>query len=131
MRTSSNILLQNRVDELSQILIDIECLNMNDEYTNAFIEMCLYRGWRKLTEVHKSQMINISSVNSGAVLFLATQGKMVGLHMLERLSVVDDEQVRIKAVVMIIENGVKASRNKIDLIVAAAKDSKGLFEGID
>lgn len=122
-------LYQKRVKELELITLEIMRLKLSEEWKEVFTHLCLYRGWITLKNTQKSQMMNIAAIDSHAVKYLAKQSKKVGLNMLEDLSVkIEDEKVRLKAVQLIINKGVKPSKNELDLIIATAKSTNTLFD---
>ncbi len=130
MTSTQYKLLLNRTTELASIADTIQSLNASEEWTEIFTNMCFYRGWVRIKNKHLSQMKNVSSCNSEAVLHLATYGKKVGLDMLEVLSAqIPDEQTRLKAVQLILSKGVKPSKNELDSIVAEAENTRSLFDG--
>lgn len=118
-----------RNTELLLMLEQIEALNLSQEWTIIFSDLCSRRGFRVLRDSNLSQMLNISNVNSPVIKYLAAQDKAAGLNMLEDLSIkIIDEPTRLKAVQLIMQNGIKPSRNEIDLIIATAKGTPSLFD---
>jgi len=129
MTSTQHELHWRRTTELADIAEEIENLKLTDDWIEVFTKLCFYRGWQKLTEQHLSQIENIASINSEAVLHLSRYGKKVGLSMLEDLSVkIPDEQTRLKAVQLIINKGVKPSKNELDAIIAEAESTRSLFD---
>jgi len=111
------------------ILEEIAALNISQEWIKIFTSLCLDRGFRKIDSTHISQMKNIAAINSDAVTYLALQDKRAGLHTLEDLSIkIADEETRLKAVQLIMDKGIKPSKNELDLIIATAKSIHSLFE---
>ena len=132
MTSTQHQLHWKRTTELAEIADIIESLKLSDEWTEIFTEICFHRGWITLKEQHLSQMDNIDSINSKAVLHLAKYGKKVGLNMLEVLSVqIPDEQTRLKAVQLIINKGVKPSKDELDAIMVEVGRTGSLFGGQD
>ena len=129
MTTTQKTLWNLRIKELLNIGDEIEKLYISDEWITLFTRMAFYRGWVRLNENHKNQIVNIAMTNSKAVLFLAQQGKKVGLSMLERLSLVEDEHIRLKAVAHIIAHGISGDSKKgLELIIASATNKPSLFD---
>jgi hypothetical protein len=129
MTTTQKALWTKRIRELLNIGDEIEKLYISDEWIELFTHMAFYRGWVRLTQGHKNQIVNIAMTNSKAVLFLAQQGKKVGLSMLERLSLIEDERIRLKAVGHIIAHGITGdSKNGLELIIASATNRPNLFD---
>ncbi len=111
------------------ILEEIAALNISQEWIKIFTSLCLDRGFRKIDSTHISQMKNIAAINSDAVTYLALQDKRAGLHTLEDLSIkIADEETRLKAVQLIMDKGIKPSKNELDLIIATAKSTPSLFD---
>lgn len=122
-------LYKKRKKELKLIALNINELPISDEWIEIFTRLCLYRGWVVLNKTQQLQMINIATINSNAIRYLAQQGKKVGLNILEDLSVkIVDEKTRLKAVQLIMDKGVKPSKNDLDLIISTAKNTKSLFD---
>jgi len=129
MTKTQKTLWNLRIKELLNIGDEIEKLYISDEWITLFTRMAFYRGWVRLNENHKNQIVNIAMTNSKAVLFLAQQGKKVGLSMLERLSLVEDEHIRLKAVAHIIAHGISGDSKKgLELIIASATNKPSLFD---
>ena len=129
MTTIQKTLWNLRIKELLNIADEIEKLYISDEWITLFTRMAFYRGWVRLNENHKNQIVNIAMTDSKAVLFLAQQGKKVGLSMLERLSLVEDEHIRLKAVAHIIAHGISGDSKKgLELIIASATNKPSLFD---
>jgi len=131
MTTEQYNLYNKRKRELKLIAVHINDLNLSDEWIEIFTHLCMYRGWVKLNQMQQSQMMNIATIDSSSIKYLAQQGKKVGLNMLEDLSVkIEDERIRLKAVQLIMDKGVKASKNDLDLIISTAKGVKSLFDEV-
>lgn len=118
-----------RQKEWITILDKIGSLDIDIQWIKIFTSICLDRGFRSIDNIQTSQMQNIAVINSDAVTYLALQDKRAGLHTLEDLSIkIADEETRLKAVQLITNQGIKTSRNEIDLIIAAAKSTPSLFD---
>ena len=129
MTTTQKTLWTKRIRELLNIGDEIEKLYISDEWIELFTHMAFYRGWVRLTQGHKDQITNIALTNSKAVLFLAQQGKKVGLSMLERLSFIDDEDIRLKSVGYIMAHGIHGdSKKELELIINSARKQPNLFD---
>lgn len=133
MDSSQLEIFVTRQKEWISILDQIAALQISPEWVEVFTVICLNRGFRKLDDAQLGQMMNIATVNSPAIAYLARhQGKIVGLHTLEHLSVmISDEPTRLKAVMLIVDKGVKPSRNELDLIIARAKNTPSLFDEVN
>lgn len=122
-------IFDNRLNEWSSMLDQIGFLNISDKWITIFTTLCLDRGFRSLNEIQITQMENIAGVDSEAVTYLSLQDKRAGLNMLEDLSVkVEDEKTRLKAIQLILEKGIKPSKNELDLIIHTATSIKNLFD---
>lgn len=118
-----------RQKEWITILDKIGAIDIDIEWVKIFTSICLDRGFRNIDNIQISQMKNIAAINSDAVTYLALQDKRAGLHTLEDLSIkIENEETRLKAVQLIINQGIKTSRNELDLIIAAAKSAPSLFD---
>ena len=104
-------------------------MEISDEWAEIFTRLCLDRGFRHIDGDKLAQMQQIADTDSKAVAWLAQQDKRAGLEMLERLSVkVTDEQLRAKAVQVMLTHGIKQSKRELDLIIAAAGNTPNLFD---
>jgi len=117
MIMEQKIMFTQKSRELVTIGDEIAKLNLLHEWIILFTKIAYSRGWVSVDEMQKSQMLNIATVNSQAVLFLANQGKKVGLSLLERLSTeLKEERMRLKAVSHILKHGVKDSKKTLEII---------------
>lgn len=119
----------HRQKEWVFILDTIGAIDIDIQWVKIFTSIFLDRGFRKIDGTQISQMKNIAAINSDAVTYLALQDKRAGLQTLEDLSIkIEDERTRLKAVQLIMDKGIKPSRNELDLIIAAAKSTPSLFD---
>jgi len=116
-------LYEKRTEQMRSIATKIETLPISEEWVKRFTHLCFYRTWFTLNKTQQSQMINIATTDSKAVIYLLEEHfKKVGLEKLERISIeLQDEQSRVKAMQYILENGAKKARNYIDLLIAEQK----------
>ena len=122
-------IFNGRKQEWTAMLEQIHYLNISEKWQIIFTSLCLDRGFRSLSELQLSQMEKISSTDSEAITYLAKQDKKAGLHILEDLSIkIEDEQIRLKAVQLILEKGIKPSKNELNLIIKTATNMKTLFD---
>jgi hypothetical protein len=106
-------------------------LNLSLKWTVLFSEMIVNtHSWKKITNEQKEQMKNISITNSEAVFYLANKKKLVGLSLLEELSIrVTNERQRLKAVELIVNNGgVTKNKKALEVIFNQAFTEKNLFD---
>lgn len=129
MTKGQKALWTKRIRELLKMANDIEALNLSDEWIDVFTTIGFYRGWININKLQKSQIKNISSVNSEAVLYLAEKGKIVGLSLLEKLSTeIQEEDKRLYAVNLIIKYGVKESKKELEILFNKSISEKTLLD---
>lgn len=108
---------------------EISKLNISNDWQETLLDLCYSRGIKSLNERRKERLTNIGQVNSRAIYQLSQFGKKVGLETLEYLSIeINSEELRKKAVSIILEKGVKPSKNELACIVSEAKHQKNLFD---
>jgi len=131
MTKGQKALWLKRIKELLKMADEVEKLNLSNEWIDVFTTIGFYRGWVCIGENQKSQISNIASINSEAVLYLAQKGKVVGLSLLEQLSTeIKEEDKRLYAVNLIIKQGVKESKKSLELLFNQAITEKTLLDFI-
>lgn len=129
MTKGQKALWAKRIRELLKMANEIEALNLSEEWTEVFTTIGFYRGWIHINELQKSQIKNTSSINSEAVLYLSQKGKVVGLSLLEKLSIeIQEEDKRLYAVNLIIKYGVKESKKELEILFNKSISEKTLLD---
>jgi len=103
----------------TKIITTIHNLPISHEWKKVFAKICTERTWYQLSPVQQSQMINIANINSSAIKFLMREHrKKAGLALIEKISVeIFTEGDRQKAMLAILDKGVKVARKNIDLLI--------------
>ncbi len=115
---------------LTQIsdLKKISTLRMSHEWREALSNIHLDRGFKQMDGEMLYMMGVVGASKSEALLHLAKEGKSVGVNLLFRIEEALKSERKIQAVViLIIEDGVKKSRNAVDLILADGEPTANLF----
>ena len=108
---------------------EVEKLNLSNEWTNTITSMFVNRAYINVSKKQRTQIKNIATTNSEAVLYLADQGKRVGLSLLEKLSIeIEDEDKRLYAVNLLIKYGVKESKKALEIIFNHSISEKTLLD---
>jgi len=108
---------------------EVEKLDLSNEWTNTITSMFVNRAYISVSTRQKEQIENIATTNSKAVLYLADKGKLVGLSLLEKLSVeLDSEAKRLNAVQLILNHGVKESKKYLEIIFNQSISEKTLLD---
>ena len=129
MTKGQKALWTKRIRELLQMADEVEKLNLSDDWIDVFTTIGFYRGWVRIGKNQKSQIKNIATINSEAVLYLAQKGKVVGLSLLEKLSTeIHEEDKRLYAVNLIIKHGVKESKKALEIIFNQKLSEKTLLD---
>lgn len=108
---------------------EVEKLNLSNEWTETITKMFVSRAYISLNKKQKEQILNIATTNSQAVLYLTEKSKIVGLSLLEKLSIeVDNEDKRLYAVNLLIKHGVKESKKELETIFNHSITEKTLLD---
>ena len=129
MTQGQKALWLKRIKELSKLADEVEKLKISTEWVDTFTKMGYYRGWVGVTKQQQEQIKNIATTDSQMVFYLANQGKKVGLTLLEKLSIeLKDEPTRTKAINLIINRGVTASKKDLEIIFNHSINEVTLFD---
>ena len=129
MTKGQKALWTKRIRELLKMADEVQTLNLSDNWIDVFTTIGFYRGWVRIGKNQKSQIKNIATINSEAVLYLAQKGKVVGLSLLEKLSTeIHEEDKRLYAVNLIIKHGVKESKKALEIIFNQKISEKTLLD---
>jgi hypothetical protein len=129
MTKGQKALWTKRIRELLKLANDLEALKLSNEWVELFTTIGFYRGWISINKLQKSQIKNIATINSEAVLYLSQKGKIVGLSLLEKLSTeIHEEDKRLYAVNLIIKYGVKESKKDLEILFNQKITEKTLLD---
>jgi len=129
MTKGQKALWTKRIRELLKMADEVEALNLSNEWIETFTTIGFYRGWININKLQKSQIKNIATINSEAVLYLSQKGKVVGLSLLEKLSIeIQEEDKRLYAVNLIIKYGVKESKKELEILFNKSISEKTLLD---
>jgi len=120
---------EKHIDTTRKMLEQIKQLPTSKEWRRIFAAFTLARCYRHLSQSAMVQMEDIAVVDSEAVKSLAVMDKKAGLGLLWDLSLrIEQEELRARAVALILQHGVKGARNMIDALIAEAERQPGLFD---
>ena len=129
MNNTQLIIFNAKKRDWIKMLNQIDSLKISTEWKERFTSLCLDRGFRRVGKIHLSQMQNIADIDSSSIAYLMKQDKKAGLKMLEELSTeIKGEDIRAKAISIILTKGVKHSQKELDLIISMANHTQSLFD---
>lgn len=106
----------------------LSTFRMPDEWRLALTLIHLRRGFQEMDGEMLHMMGTVGTSKSESLLLLATEGKKVGVELLYKIeTTLSDEAAIADVVKLILDHGVKNSKNEVDMILASGEPVVNLF----